>query len=241
MSHIRSWPLLLAGMAMIIMACGKDDMVTVPPTVKPDTVPSRNGLAAYYPFNGGSTDTISGQGGDIDGAIPTTNRFGDSAGAYLFDGNRSRITFPSKTLFRDSITLAAWVYPVARTGGEVVRRGEIPNSPFALALSYSGDRLFKLKTTSGLQIIRKTGYMLNQWTFLVGTFDGNVMKFYIDGELYDTLAVAAPIDDLSAPIVVGSRLQLPADTFAGKIDDILIYNRPLSATDVRKLYDLKKQ
>jgi hypothetical protein len=71
-----------------------------------------NGLVAYYPFNGNANDASgNGNNGIVQGATPTTNRFGVPNSAYAFDGVQSRIQIP-ETLFsgtNSAVTISLWV------------------------------------------------------------------------------------------------------------------------------------
>jgi hypothetical protein len=54
--------------------------------------------------------------------------------------------------------------------------------------------------------------------------------------------VIAPPDDpsldLTQPLLIGTRLQLPADTFRGALDDIAVYDRALTASEVMNFHAL---
>jgi hypothetical protein len=67
------------------------------------------------------------------------------------------------------------------------------------------------------------------------------MRLYVNGALVTTHFVSGTIDTVPGdPMLIGTRLRLPADTFEGVLDEISIYNRVLSATEVLTLYNLIK-
>jgi hypothetical protein len=72
-----------------------------------------SGLVAYYPFNGNAQDE-SGNNRDallIDGAILTSDRFGQANRAYYFDGVDDSIELPHPGyLANGSISLWAYLY-----------------------------------------------------------------------------------------------------------------------------------
>ena len=71
-----------------------------------------NGLVSFYPFNGNAHDAIGTNNGTIYGAVLSTNRFGKSNSAYLFNGSSSYIDLgqPTNLLFINNFTLSAWCW-----------------------------------------------------------------------------------------------------------------------------------
>ena len=76
----------------------------------------------------------------------------------------------------------------------------------------------------------------NVWWHLAATSDGQMLKFYINGKL-----VAANPGHLgppnSAPLRIGTIDYVVPYPFEGLIDEVLIYNRALSAEEIRFIYD----
>ena len=74
----------------------------------------KDGLVAYYPFNGNASDE-SGNGYDgteFGGVAPTTDRFGNADSAYSFDGVDDFVTIPSAPFnfsSQSALTVSAWV------------------------------------------------------------------------------------------------------------------------------------
>ena len=81
-----------------------------------------------------------------------------------------------------------------------------------------------------------TDIPLSQWVHVAGTYDGVQMRIYIDGQLNNTLPVTGVIQDTPNPIIVGTSQFWPR-AFDGKIDEVKVYNRSLSADEVAGLYN----
>ena len=65
---------------------------------------------AYYPFTGNANDAIGTNHGTVNGAILTTDRFGNANSAYQFDGVNDIINFANlATTQVDNFTVSAWV------------------------------------------------------------------------------------------------------------------------------------
>ncbi len=78
---------------------------------------------------------------------------------------------------------------------------------------------------------------LNNWYFVVMTWDNSTMKGYLNGAYINQAAytnTAIPQTYLS----IGS--QGAASYFNGKMDDVSVYNRVLSAAEIQALYNAEK-
>jgi hypothetical protein len=84
---------------------------------------------------------------------------------------------------------------------------------------------------------------LNAWHHIVGTFDAGNAAIYIDGQLDNsaTLSVSSIMNDVQ-PLILGGIWDYCGtdefyNTFTGKLDDVRIYDRALSASEVEVIYD----
>ena len=70
----------------------------------------QNGLVGWWPFCGNANDESgNGNDGTVNGATPTTDRFGNVNSAYAFDGENDyiHVTSPS-LLLSTNYTFSAW-------------------------------------------------------------------------------------------------------------------------------------
>ncbi len=80
------------------------------------------------------------------------------------------------------------------------------------------------------------------WHHLVSTWDGTIMTFYLDGNVYGTTAPGTVNSVLTEDVVIGTgiRQAFAGNTTArwtnGLIDDVQIYDNVLSAADVATLF-----
>ena len=77
----------------------------------------------------------------------------------------------------------------------------------------------------------------NRWYHIAGTYDGTSMRMYLDGVLKTNVAVAAPIDTTTQPLRIGSDyvVNAPGALFNGAVDEVGIWERPLSISEVQQL------
>jgi len=75
----------------------------------------------------------------------------------------------------------------------------------------------------------------NRWYHIVMTYDGSFLRSYVDGVNDGTLSYTGNIRISGFPLLIG-RYGNPHSTFRGMIDDVRIYNRALSTTEIQQLY-----
>ena len=84
---------------------------------------------------------------------------------------------------------------------------------------------------------------LNTWHHICGTYDEKVMRLYIDGVEVATTSVSGKITYHSTcPWEIGGNpgaTAFAAGNFAGKFNDIRIYDNCISESDVKRLYQRK--
>jgi hypothetical protein len=90
---------------------------------------------------------------------------------------------------------------------------------------------------------------LEQWYHLLGTCDGKVIRFYVNGKLDGETqfpTAGQPLwDDPASKLVIGTCARKPfidwLDQYIdGLVDDVMIFNRALSENEVQQLYDSQK-
>ncbi len=80
-----------------------------------------------------------------------------------------------------------------------------------------------------------------EWHFLVGVHDGISVKGYIDGALAGETGEALPTGVVEKDLAIGAwegHFGAHERFFDGKIDDIRIYKRDLSETEIEALFIL---
>jgi hypothetical protein len=81
-----------------------------------------------------------------------------------------------------------------------------------------------------------TGTTFNTWVHAVLTFDGSTMKFYANGILISTDSLPITITG-THDLLISNFYQDNVSFWKGYIDDVLIYNRALSASEITSIYD----
>lgn len=199
------------------------------------------GLQCYYPFNGNGNDA-----GNLNnhltnnGAVLTTDRFGATDAAYNFNGstqyfirNTPSFTFNPSSTF----TVSLWHN---RNASSVV------GIPIMHATNAAGNFIWIFQTgATNMQfgtnkqqsawIWAQSTSTTNVWTHIVMVYNAGAMTLY-----KDNVAVATGtfnhtgVTSASLPLYVGRGIG--GGYFDGKIDDIGIWNRCLSACEVNDLF-----
>lgn len=202
-----------------------------------------NGLVAYFPFNGSSNDESGNKyHGENHGATLAKDRFDKPDSAYGFDGVDDYIEIPDSTnldLGSRSFTISVWIKPCTINNNyqTILEKGSNQNLDYFITF-ISGEirietNLFKNK------LISVTSLQTNQWYHITVTQDmsSTELTLYINGieETNQSILGDPSINDWS--LFIGYRKQWNGEYFHGVIDDVRIYNRALSKSEVRELYN----
>ena len=89
---------------------------------------------------------------------------------------------------------------------------------------------FRLHTGTGRREVTMDGVPSGAWVHVVATYDGQAMRLFRDGVLVEINATGSiPLPTFDAPLQIGIG-------YEGMFDDIRIYNRALSPTEVQSLH-----
>ncbi|HEX4121724.1 MAG TPA: LamG domain-containing protein [Verrucomicrobiae bacterium] len=196
-----------------------------------------NGLVAYYPFNNGSLADLSGQGHVLSnfGATVCPDRFGDAEQALNFNGSAYLAATNSPLSTIDNWTLTAWVQPTNFNPGEeyVMCMGfDNGNSGNGYAFGVEGGQLAGWFGGVNGFYANYTFPATNQWHQVVMSRDSGTTAFYVDGVSTGTTSTLVPLAPTAFSIGSASSIRF----FTGAIDDVRVYNRPLSVSEIRELY-----
>ncbi len=241
-----------------IISCGDNDEFTV------DCLPSnlQNGVIAFYPFNDGSLNDESLNSNDIINsttAVPSSDRNGNSNCAYKFDNSQAIEEFLTTTNSGflnglNEFSVSIWYEPMdtTRSGGSfevLLSRGKEGHCPdrrgeWSVGLYDCRKAVFGHNNSVWANGISGNGCqgeviaLTDKWHHVVAVKNGDDYKIYFNGNLDEaangnancgsTLHLAENIGDM----FVGSN-------YTGIIDDIIIYNRELSQTEVTELFELE--
>ncbi len=215
-----------------------------------------NNLVAYWTFDGANlTPNVRDTSGNgkhgyfqYFGATSTVVRQGKVGQALTFDGNVTSIGLISNpiTTVSNPSSSCAWAYnkdlTVSPAGwnqtflnfyidaSNGIRMGSIVNDG-KLFVSYRSGATAKGSQSSSAV------FSNNTWVHVCYVFDGNNVDLYKDGL---SIATSTNTDSPGGASVLGARDDQGNGNWYGYLDDIRVYNRALSATEIKKVYDSSK-
>jgi hypothetical protein len=178
---------------------------------------------------------VSGQNnhGSIYGAKRVAGKHGR---ALSFDGINDLVTIAdSKSLdLTTAATVEAWVRPTAL--GSTWRTVLVKERPAQLSYAlYAGNGSGKpsghVFTISDRSTAGASALTLKRWAHLATTWDGRTLRLYVNGVQVAERALTGRLAASSNPLRIGGN-NVWREWFKGEIDDVRVYNRALTATQV---------
>jgi glucose/arabinose dehydrogenase len=219
-------------------ASGSPKQIAVTLTVNASTPPP-GGLVGAWAFDepsGASAIDASGRGntGTISGATRTT---GHSGGGLSFDGVNDWVTVADAASLdlTSAMTLEAWVRPAALAGSwrTVVLKEQTGQLAYALyAASDTASRpSANVFTNTDHGLLGPSALPLGAWAHLAMTWDGATVRMYVNGTQVSSAALTGTAFASTGPLRIGGN-NVWSEWFSGVIDDVRVYSRALSATEI---------
>ena len=203
--------------------------------------PATDGLVGYWPFDEGKGKVATDVSGNkLDGKLAGNPKWVDGkfGKALEFDGKTEHVVVADndKLDFTKKLTFMAWFNPSAVL---TKRRMMVKNNSIFVIFDFGGDGIELLvKPDNTFAESNTTDWKVGQWYHFAGTFDGKTMKVYINGKLDGEAKNSVPIAPSDLELWIGGDdFGRPTDFFPGIIDEVRIYDKTLSATDVQKVMD----
>lgn len=185
-----------------------------------------------------------------DSTLDTSTVSFDTDGIMTFDGTNDflRLTNFSNTP-STAITMEAWIYPKQAPSTGTVRGGALSNTNslyLGIFNSQDGGATHSLhwavRTSTGARPSSYAGQIpQNQWSHIVGTYDGSTSRAYINGEQVWSSALTGTL--LNGTYDIGRYAPTGNDgthNFYGNIATAKIYNRALHASEVKQHFKASK-
>ena len=187
---------------------------------------------AAYSFDEGSgavVDDASGNNntGTIVGASWTTGQYGSG---LLFDGANDYLQVASSQTLNmtDEITIEAWISSPTGSGWDCIFSKGYYSEAYSLFLENGNEIGFYL---AGNEIMTGATIPSNSLTHVALTYDGSQVIAYVNGLEVYSVTLTGPIATSPNPLYIG---QMSAgDQFSGTIDEVRIYDRALTATEIQ--------
>jgi hypothetical protein len=215
------------------------------------TPPTRDkGLVGYWTFDEGSGTTAYDSSGRGNNGTLTNNPIWQSSlncvqgGCLLFDGVNNYIHVPhNSSQNTEKITLTAWInmasYTCPGSHGIIVNKENIYETGMTCS-----EGTFKAAISPNWNWYGSSTVLpFGEWHMVVVKWDGDKHRYYIDGEFN------REVDGTNGNLVPNSScLRIAArggcggasSYFNGYLDEIRIYDRALSDTEIKNIYEATK-
>ncbi len=176
------------------------------------------------------------------GTSTAWTKFGKSGEALKFDGIDDYVLISDHDSldFTNAVTLDAWINPGDLSGTQSIVS---KNGSYRIQTGSAKAQFIIVGDVEGYtSIIEDVGSLeANSWHHLVGVFDNslssNQMKIYVNGELKKQGDLDDTIDVTTADITVGTQNTGETSPYGGYIDEIKVYNYPLTLDEIRQNYN----
>ena len=216
-------------------------------TIYPDKEPAslKDGLVAYYPFNGNANDESgNGNNGTVNGAVLSSDRKGKINQAYSFNGSSTIFVEQPSFAFQENqdFTVSCYAYLTDKSYSDVfVGYGDISSGNYVWYLGQYINNLqwgvAKQQSFWSYIAIPSSVAMpiFNNWYHVLGVKKNKVLTLYVNGEVVgkvDQILQGAVVKKM--PLTIGGFFQTQQYN-NGKLDDIRIYNRALTQEEITYL------
>jgi len=200
--------------------------------------------------NSGTKDYSQfGNNGTVSGATWNATSGYDGKGAYEFDGSSDNIQISDSSSIdlTNELTITAWVNPKSYNAWDRIvakhwATDADPYTIYSLILSDDNDGLegsIFTVTIGGVDysVEAVNSVPLNNWTHLVGTYDGNQISLYVNGVLVNNVTQAGTLNTNDKPIFIGKSPWHTVSSFHGTIDEVQIFNHSLTPEQILNIYN----
>lgn len=249
MKHIKTSFIVLA--LIFAVSCDKDEN-------EDPNADLKEGLVAYYPFNGNTNDASGNNlNGTAFGSINYSTDRKSQAGKALeltAGNNFVNVADDPKLHLKSAMTIYLEFYPTSLTPAALVSRRNLNAGYQAF--------LFKMydKRPMNFDVIRKdkcsesnllsdwsfcessadANILVNAWNYAAAVFDGTSQKIYLNGKLIGNQSIDFGEMGACSPgdLRIGQWWNSDPFLFKGKIDEVRIYDRALTSTEIDRINTL---
>lgn len=209
-----------------------------------------SGLVGYWSFNGKDIDWAVNKAWDRSGydrhgtlvSMSTSSTpVAGKVGQAINFAAASEYVQMAQPISSSPFTIAMWYYPNAINGSYEILYSGTDNDDLQLFFHGTSKELTtsieNYEVPAGLTLSAST---IRKWYSIVWTFDGVRRKVYVNGAVTSDIADTTAFTINDASVRIGMLLNGGSYTLNGKVDEVRVYNRALSASEANQLYLLGK-
>lgn len=207
-------------------------------------------LIANYKLEGNANDATGNNNGTLQNAPSTTaDRFGNAAKAYTFNGSNQYISTANQYVNPANFSISSWFKTSTTTGGKLIGFGNVQVGQSSqydrhIYMNNNGQIYFGVYPSAVKTINSTLSYNDNNWHLATATLSSvNGMVLYIDGQQVAADPAVITAENYTGYWKIGFdnnngwTSQPSSFYFNGTLDDVLIYQRALTAAEALTLFN----
>jgi cysteine-rich repeat protein len=212
----------------------------------------QNGMVSWWRFNGNANDYTGKNNGTVNGATLTSTNC-KSGQCYSFDGVNDLINLSKLSGWNDlgAMSLSVWVRPVSVSGGSgntIFAKNDNDAAPWGFwgINLLAGNEIYYARDTTGSNFYVYSasdsvtmGQMQNVVVTWTGSGTTGSMHFYVNGveTEYDSQHWDGSGTDNGLNNFYIGNIGTKGLPFNGIIDEVMLFNRSLSSSEVQQIYN----
>lgn len=210
------------------------------------STPRLPGMVALWKADGNAKDSIGGNNGDLmNGAAFDRGVIGR---AFSFNGNKQYVEVPGNPAISPTgpFTAMAWVKYVkliGSRGGAVLAKGVDAEAAIDWAMTVCNNHKLRPHANVGNSWVYfdcATTLKPGVWYHVALVYDGASVKGFVNGALDGSQAVSGELQATDSSLKIGSYAPVNGTMskcfFAGDIDEVALFNRALSGSEIQSIY-----
>lgn len=219
------------------------------------TITKKDDLVAYFPFDGNALDQSQlNNVCTVNGCSLTEDRFGIPERAYRFDGINDQMIISNSNSLNfdagvDSYTINLWVKATDPTNGNPYTGRLFSkwnddlnyNYPFSIQFNKTNCLAATYQKDNYASVTNYSNIWNGQWRMITFVVDNSTRRIYsyVDGNVVESVPNMATVYTKNAYDIIIGYCWPNSVYYKGLMDDILIYNRALSATEIKTIFTYK--
>ena len=200
------------------------------------------GLVSLWSGEGNAIDSVGSNNGKLIGHVAYGS--GHIGKAFVFDGSKDWVDVGNPpSLHLQDFTITVWMKRANSTSVTDTQHHICMlfcYGPGGYGLDLNADGRPVLNKVGGRGTSPKKFITDTNWHHLAVTKSGSTVFFYIDGIEYPAPAYDQEFEFTKSASIGGKNQRGWENTFAGSIDEVAVYNRALSAAEIRAVYTAQK-
>lgn len=199
-----------------------------------------SGLLHEFKFNNSTMNEsatksfINSATGNAGGLIYGLDRFGNANAAVFKNGafylyNTSLDNLPQGSSPR---SISIWIKPDAVNTDNIIFACGTGSANLVYGASFNPSTIYNFTYSSN--IAATNSVLAGLWKHVVLTYNGSVSRVYVDGNLVNQGTLS--LNTTGLQFYLGTLFNTTPSFFTGWMDDLLIYNRELTVSEVSQIY-----